>query len=313
VPRRSPSASALVVGALAVVLCWRGAVATRGDVSALVGGARALLVGPVVLAFVAAVLVVERIAPAERRPMLARGHVQDALYLVLYAVAVVPVIALSGAGFGAVLRQAAPWLVLPRVPAAPRWAWIVLALVVMDLANWFAHWTNHHLHSLWRLHAVHHAQEEMSVLTSFRAHPLVHVSFLVAVIPALALSRNAAPPAFLITAYICLAALPHANVRWSFGRLGRVLVNPAYHRLHHALDGTAGHNLGTILTVWDVVAGCATFPARDATAVAVATGLRDRPVPVEQDGRGHARAMAAQLSEVLWSEGSTEPNPAVAT
>jgi hypothetical protein len=58
-------------------------------------------------------------------------------------------------------------------------------------------------------------------------------------------------------------------------------VSPAYHRLHHAPD-TQDVNLGVVLTVWDILAGYARFPARgDAVG---RTGLDGRPVPVEQDG-----------------------------
>jgi len=85
----------------------------------------------------------------------------------------------------------------------------------------------------------------------------------------------------LITIYVCLGTLQHANLRWTFGPAGRVLVSPAYHRLHLAPD-TQEVNLGVVLTTWDVVAGLARFPS-PAGAVG-RTGLDGRPVPVEQDG-----------------------------
>jgi Fatty acid hydroxylase superfamily len=65
----------------------------------------------------------------------------------------------------------------------------------------------------------------------------------------------------LITIYVCIGTLQHANLRWTFGPVGRVLVNPAYHRLHHAPD-IQDVNLGVVLTIWDVLAGCARFPSR---------------------------------------------------
>jgi sterol desaturase/sphingolipid hydroxylase (fatty acid hydroxylase superfamily) len=84
----------------------------------------------------------------------------------------------------------------------------------------------------------------------------------------------------LITIYVCIGTLQHANLRWTFGPLGRVLVSPAYHRLHHAPD-IQNANLGVVLTIWDVLAGRARFPSAN-TAVG-RTGLDGRPVPVEQD------------------------------
>ena len=106
-------------------------------------------------------------------------------------------------------------------------------------------------------------------------------SFVLATIPVVALmpARPVAP--VVITVYVCVGTLQHANLRWTFGRVGWVRVSPAYHRLHHAPD-TQGVNLGMVLTIWDVLAGYARFPARgDAVG---RTGLDGRPVPVEQDG-----------------------------
>jgi hypothetical protein len=137
---------------------------------------------------------------------------------------------------------------------------------------------NHKLNSLWRLHAVHHSQEELSILTTFRAHPLVHVSFLVSSLPVLALIANDATPAAVLTVYACLGALPHANVRWTYGRAGLLFISPAYHRIHHSATGRLDINLGTVLTVWDAATRRAVFPARGAEPVV--TGLTGRPVPV---------------------------------
>ncbi len=212
-----------------------------------------------------------------------------------------PLITLTGTGFATLVRHLAPWVVLPRVAAVPRWAFVVLALVAMDAANWFAHWANHQVDGLWRLHAVHHAQPELSVLTSFRAHPLVHVSFLVASVPALVLVGNGVVPAQVVVVYICLATLPHANLRWGAGPIGRavgrVLVTPGSHRIHHAERGRMDVNLGTILTVWDAARGRAVWVGADHAPGA--TGLAGHPIPVEQDTPRptHLRTLAAQLVE----------------
>jgi sterol desaturase/sphingolipid hydroxylase (fatty acid hydroxylase superfamily) len=287
--------------ALAVTswLAWRGVLILEhgGGVAGAIGSSRNQLIGPTVLALLLVVAGAERLWPAVRRPLLARGHVQDALYLVLYTVAVVPLVVVIGVGFSDALRHAAPWLVLPHLSFAPPGAAVVLAIVAMDACNWLAHWANHRITSLWRLHALHHSQEEMSILTSFRTHPLVHTSFLIAVVPAVALFANAVVPSTAIVIYLCLATFPHANVRWGFGPVGRIVVSPAYHRIHHAAEGRNDVNLGTVLTVWDVFSHRAVFPERGAAVIA--TGLAGRPVPLEQSSRrAHPlRAFAAQMVE----------------
>ena len=101
----------------------------------------------------------------------------------------------------------------------------------------------------------------------------------------------------VLAIYACLGALPHANVRWTYGRACRILVSPAYHRIHHSATGRLDINLGTVFAVWDVLSRRAVFPARG-RAVAE-TGLAGRPVPVEQVGRWPRliRTMLIQLAE----------------
>ena len=159
----------------------------------------------------------------------------------------------------------------------------------MDLCNWLAHWGDHRIGALWRIHALHHSQEELSVLTSFRAHPLMHTNgFLLATVPVLLLTGAHPLAPVLITVYVCLGTLPHTNVRWSYGPLGRVLVSPAYHRLHHAVDGRQEANLGVVLTVWDVWPVWRAFPARGLTPVPDRAG---RPARAGGAGRLKARRL----------------------
>jgi hypothetical protein len=84
--------------------------------------------------------------------------------------------------------------------------------------------------------------------------------------------------------YGCLVTFPHANLNWRLGPLGRIIVSPAYHRLHHARDlGERGTvNFGFVLVVWDQLARRAEFPLGGPP---VLTGIAGRPVPIEQAGR----------------------------
>jgi sterol desaturase/sphingolipid hydroxylase (fatty acid hydroxylase superfamily) len=274
--------SSVVLAAVTVVVLW-GAVAglvQQGRLEAVLSAGRAELAAPILVALVVVTGMCERIWPAERRPVLARGHVQDACFVALHAIVVIPLMTLLSVG-AATLIGHARWIELRSTEHWPGWLLIPLTVVAMDGANWLAHYADHRLGPLWRFHALHHSQEELSVLTSFRAHPLMHTTgFLLATVPVVALmpARPMAPA--LITVYVCIGTLQHANVRWTFGPAGRVLVSPAYHRLHHAPD-TQHVNLGVVLTIWDVLAGRARFPSRSESAGR--TGLDGRPVPVEQD------------------------------
>jgi sterol desaturase/sphingolipid hydroxylase (fatty acid hydroxylase superfamily) len=288
----------VVVAAAAAWLAWQGwqELSESGPVHSIRAG-EFQLAGPAVLAFVVVVFVIEQIRPAERRPVLARGHLLDMTYLLAYALVVVPLIVLIGAGFSSQLARHAPWLVLPRVSGVPGWCFIVPALLAIDGLDWLAHLSNHRINSLWRLHAVHHSQEELSILTTFRAHPLVHVSFLIAAVPVLAIGSNAVTPTAVFTAYACLGALPHANVRWTYGKAGAIVISPAYHRIHHRATGRLDINLGTVFTIWDALSRRAVFPV--AGKAVIATGLSGRPVPVEQAGE---RPRFARTFLTQWAE-----------
>jgi sterol desaturase/sphingolipid hydroxylase (fatty acid hydroxylase superfamily) len=310
---RRGSLPTLVIAAVTAGLMGEGFRAVGGWAAAerAIQASRAELVGPLVLAFVALVFLAERRWPSEARPALARGHVQDGLYTLFYAVVVVPLIVLSGVGFAELLRQAVGWSVLPHATAVPKWVVVTLAVVAIDGLNWLAHLANHRVALLWRLHAVHHSQEEMSVLTSFRAHPLVHASFLITVLPTFVLVANGTVPGIVFTAYACYAALGHANLAWDFGRFRRILVSPAYHRLHHAATGRNDINLGNVLTLWDVLAHRAVMPTPGSARLPVPTGIAGRPIPVEQDraGRGHLVTLAAQLWEPFQGQRARAADP----
>ena len=291
--------SSFVVAGITALILW-AAVADllgQGRLQSVLAAGRAELAAPLLITLVIATGICERIWPAERRPLLARGHVQDACYLALHAVMVIPLMTLLSVGAATLIGGHAGWIELRSTETWPGWLLVPLTIVAMDLANWLAHYADHRLDVLWRFHALHHSQEELSVLTSFRAHPLMHTTgFVLATIPVVVLMPMRPIAPVLITIYVCIGTLQHANLRWAFGPLGRVIVSPAYHRLHHATDNQAV-NLGVVLTIWDVLAQCARFPARgDAVG---RTGLDSRPVPVEQDdSSGPAlRLLAEQLIE----------------
>ena len=310
---RSPNSLgswAVVVASVALgVEGWRALSAAPGGAWHAMVQQGTVLVGPAVLALVILVVVLERLWPAERRPIGARGHRQDAAYLVLYVVAAVPAVTLIGTGASSLLQRLDGGATVHPFAGLPRWALVVAVLVLMDLANWASHLLNHRVGSFWRYHALHHAQEELSILTAFRAHPLVHTSFQLAAVPLIVLGTGGAVPGWALVGYVLASTLPHANVNWRLGPLAYVVVTPAYHRLHHDRADRRGVNLGTVLVIWDVLAGLAVFPEKGSAPVP--TGLAGRPVPVEQDDAATA-GWALTMGRQLWSPVAGVPRPATA-
>lgn len=272
--------------------------AREGSLGHVLAGGRVELLAPAIGLLVLAAVVCEQRWPAEPRAVLSRGRVQDLVWTAVHVVVVVPLMTLMGVGFAVVLSDHVGWLSGSWSAGLSVWMLIPLTLVAMDAANWLAHLADHKIAPLWRLHTVHHSQEELSVLTSFRAHPLMHTTgFFISTVAAIGMlgDRSIAPE--LITAYVCLGTLPHANVAWTFGPLGRVIVSPAYHRRHHSAEGEHDVNLAVVLPIWDVLAGRARFPT--AGTPGCRTGLSGRPVTVEQAGavRRPMRVLGRQLVE----------------
>jgi sterol desaturase/sphingolipid hydroxylase (fatty acid hydroxylase superfamily) len=299
-PTRALYLPSFAIAAATASLVWFAVhtLERAGVLGSALSAGRAELMAPAVVGLVAMVLVCERLWPAERRAVLARGHVHDAAYFVLHVLLFVPLMTLLGVAFAELLIDHGRWLEVGWTASWPRPVLLGLTIVLMDAANWLAHYADHRFSALWRLHALHHSQEELNVLTSFRAHPLSHLlGFFLATVPVAVLVGDMGLAPELITVYICLGTLPHANVNWSFGPVGKVVVSPAYHRIHHSYEGSAGINLAIVLTVWDVLAGRARFPVKG--AVPCATGLAGRPVPAEQRSaaRWHFRLLARQLAE----------------
>jgi sterol desaturase/sphingolipid hydroxylase (fatty acid hydroxylase superfamily) len=288
---------ALLIPTLALLLVGVGWATHWGGVD--FGGSltslRAVTIGPLAVAMIALFLVAERVRPAQLRPLVARGHRHDVLYTVLNVVVVLPLVTALTLSLDDVVRRVVPWVILPRIGMVPRWGAILAILVAMDGCNWLVHLANHRVRMLWRFHELHHSQEDMNVLTVFRTHPLIHVSYVLAVIPALVLLANGELPTLLLVAYGGSVAFAHSNTNLGFGPLERVFVSPNYHRIHHRLVGPQDLNLGFTLTIWDQLSHRALFPTPE--TIRADTGLPQRPLRIEQQGARphHLTVFAAQL------------------
>ena len=283
-----PACSIVAVAAVLVGIGWSsgwGGGAFVGSLTSL----QVVTIGPLSLAFIGVFLVVERIWPAQQRSRFARGYRHDLLFTIFNAALVVPLVTALTLSFDEVFRRLLPWVVLPKMGPLPHWGVLVLLLVAVDGCNWFAHLANHRIRMLWRFHELHHSQEDMNVLTVFRTHPLIHVSYLISLIPGLVLLANGSLSITLLAFYGAIVAFAHSNTRLGFGPLERIIVSPNYHRIHHQLDGPQDVNLGFTLTIWDQIFHRAVWPTEE--TVRTDTGLPGRPLIVEQ-----AQPASRQLS-----------------
>ena len=311
---------ALSIVAIAVVLIAIGLASHWGGTSfaASITNQKVIVVGPVTIAILFFFLVIERLRPAQRRGFFARGYRQDVLYTVLNATLVVPLVVALSLSFAHLASKSLPWIVLPHYEFLPRWLAIAIIFVAMDACNWSAHLANHKVRMLWRFHELHHSQEDMSVLTVFRTHPLIHVSYLIALVPGIVLLANGSVTTSLLVVYAAVVAFEHSNTNLSFGPLNRIFCSPNYHRIHHRVEGRQDVNLGFALTIWDQLSGRAVFPTKE--TIRIDTGLPGRPLTVEQSAprARHFSVLVAQLvgpfrplnqREMGDDDSSTDVNP----
>lgn len=288
---------ALVIAAIAAALIGVGWATRWGgaDFSGSVADLHLVVVGPVSLAVVGAILVVERLHPAQRRGLVTRGHRQDVLFAVLHATVGVVLITALTLSFQEVVRRTFPWIELPHMRLVPRIVAVAAIFMAMDGCNWLVHLANHRNRMLWRFHELHHSQEDLNVLTVFRTHPLIHVSYLVSLLPGIVLLANGAVSITLLVIYGGVVAFAHSNTNVGFGPLRRVFVSPNYHRIHHRLEGAQDVNLGFVFTIWDQLSHRAVFPS--AETMRIDTGLPGRPLRVEHAGprTRHLAVFGAQL------------------
>lgn len=180
----------------------------------------------------------------------------------------------------------------PGVTDVP-WVSFLLYLVVLDFLDYGLHRGQHRFRWWWALHAVHHSQQKMSFWTDDRNH-LLDDLLLDAIKAAVALLIGVEPAQFvgIVMATRVVQSVQHANVPWTLGPLGRLLVSPIFHRRHHAIgyghEGRAmGCNFAVLFPVWDSLFGTA-----DWNPTVEPTGIRDQAP--EHGARDYGRGFWAQ-------------------
>jgi sterol desaturase/sphingolipid hydroxylase (fatty acid hydroxylase superfamily) len=220
-----------------------------------------------------------------------RAVAVDVLYTIVSRVGVLPVVSFL------LFYQIQVWLtgmlvdngfipptletLIPPLFGHPLLTFFIYALI-LDFADYWRHRLSHGFRFWYALHALHHAQRQMSFWSDDRNHLLDDViSFLWFGMIGLAIGIPPLQFPLLILFLRFMESLSHANVRLSFGRIGeRLLVSPRFHRLHHALRaaGRTSCNYGAVFPYWDMLFRTADFspvylPTGDARAPeAMATG-----------------------------------------
>ncbi|MDT9001865.1 sterol desaturase family protein [Paucibacter sp. APW11] len=154
------------------------------------------------------------------------------------------------------------------LPAPPRF---VLAFLVAECGFYWGHRAMHRWPLLWRLHLIHHSPAELDWLANTRAHPLDLVfTRLCGYVPLYLLGLAQGGPGQLDTVPLLISLagsvwgyLIHANLRWRWRPLQRLIATPAFHHWHHErlAPGQAACNYAALLPLFDLLFGSYRVPA----------------------------------------------------
>ena len=133
---------------------------------------------------------------------------------------------------------------------------MVLSFLLIDLCQYWVHRLHHKISYLWRLHRLHHSDQDVDALTTFLHHPIEYLTtFLFSIILFILFDI----PMIVLVLYSIIfsvhAAFSHTTLkinRTFENYLGYVIVTPSIHRLHHALAfKESNSNFGQVFSFWD--------------------------------------------------------------
>ena len=155
---------------------------------------------------------------------------------------------------------------------------VPLIVLLADFTQYWVHRTFHAVPMLWRFHAVHHSIEEMDWLAGSRLHLVdVIVTRGVTYMPIFILGFSDAALMIYVFLVAAQATFIHANVRWRFDPIRRVVATPAFHHWHHAAEHEAiDKNFAVHTPIWDLCFGTFYLPDRWPRAYGLSGG---RPMP----------------------------------
>lgn len=224
-----------------------------------------VIVGAAFAVTITAMVVLERLLPYRENWNQSRGDLRtDAMYFPLTIAvsgSVEPAVRATAAVGGAALASLLGFGFWPT--AWPLFAQLVLACVIAELFDYFAHRVLHEHPWLWRLHATHHSAPRLYWLNATRSHPgEMLFRSAVGMLPLALLGAGQEIFVLLGVVNIVVGFFQHANIDFALGPLSWVFSVGELHRWHHSRERTeADCNYGNNFIFWDAVFGTRYLPA----------------------------------------------------
>jgi sterol desaturase/sphingolipid hydroxylase (fatty acid hydroxylase superfamily) len=132
---------------------------------------------------------------------------------------------------------------------------VVALVLVADFTQYWVHRTFHAVPFLWPFHAIHHSSEDMDWLAGSRLHLLdVIVTRGLTYVPIFVLGFSQQALVVYVLLVAAQATFIHANVRWEFRSLRKVVATPVFHHWHHSSAREAvDKNFAVHTPLWDLL------------------------------------------------------------
>jgi sterol desaturase/sphingolipid hydroxylase (fatty acid hydroxylase superfamily) len=149
------------------------------------------------------------------------------------------------------------------------WLVYVIAFLALDFAGYWTHRLAHTINFFWNNHVVHHSSEDFNLACALRQSISVFVRiYAVLLIPAALLGVPEKVIAVVGPLHLFAQFWYHTRHINRMGFLEYIIVTPAHHRVHHAINPEyLDKNYGQIFIFWDRMFG--TFQEEQASIPAV--------------------------------------------
>jgi len=170
-------------------------------------------------------------------------------------------------GLAFLLLETSRWVtkndfgIINWIPNLPLWAYVLLGVLLLDFFGaYLAHYVEHKVKPLWKVHLVHHSDHHVDTTTANRHHPIESVIRFVFTLAGVVIVGTPIAIVFLYQSLSLVATqLGHANIKLPKrvdNIMSYVIVSPNMHKVHHHYKlPYTDSNYGNIFSIWDRLFG----------------------------------------------------------
>lgn len=147
------------------------------------------------------------------------------------------------------------------LPEMPLWLYAILGVLLLDfIGAYLAHYVEHKVKPLWKIHLVHHTDHNVDTTTANRHHPLESIIRFAFTLLGVFIIGTPIAIVFLYQSLSLIATqFTHANIKMHKTVdkiLSYVFISPDMHKVHHHYKlPYTDSNYGNIFSIWDRLFG----------------------------------------------------------